>query len=116
MGRKNFAERLREQLEEDFRRFGEEAEGWKLIVVHPGGGGHICFDIFCPPGEEPEELEGFGYRADDCPYVREAGRSDYVCSEDLSHASIFNWDIVEVVNSLVEKGFKVRFMYRGEEY
>jgi hypothetical protein len=85
----------------------------KLIVVHPCVTGHICFDIFCPKDEIPEELKDFGYRVEDCPVVKKVGVEDYVCSEDLARAPHVSVEVLKTIIKLIEKGFKVEFIDIG---
>jgi hypothetical protein len=83
--------------------------GRRLIVVHPCATGYICFDIFCPKSEIPEELEGFGYRAENCPVVKKIGVEDYVCSENLGHSPRINMAVLKTIVKLIKMGFEVEF-------
>jgi hypothetical protein len=86
-----------------------------LIVIHPGPMPKtLCFDIFCPE-PIPIELRDFGYKYEDCPYVKALNRSDYVCSEDTAHIPEINIAVVEIINKLIEKGFKVKVIVIEEE-
>jgi hypothetical protein len=84
--------------------------GRKLIVVHPCATGYICFDIFCPKDEVPEELRGFGYRVEKCPVVRRFGLEDYVCSEDLAHPPYLSMAVLKTIIKLIKMGFEVEFV------
>jgi hypothetical protein len=89
--------------------------GWgvssrKLIAIHPCATGYICFDIFCPKSEIPEELDGFGYRVEHCPVVKKIGVEDYVCSEDLAHPPWFNLEVMKTIVKLIKMGFEVEFI------
>ena len=81
----------------------------KLIIVHPSPIGTLAFDIFCPKDEIPPELNDFGYRVEECPYVKEYGVEDYVASEDLGHILILNKKVLETIFRLIQKGFEVEF-------
>jgi hypothetical protein len=84
--------------------------GRKLIVVHPCATGYICFDIFCPRDEIPEELEDFGYRVKDCPVVKRIGVEDYVCSEDLAHPPYLSMAVLKTIIKLIKMGFEAEFI------
>jgi hypothetical protein len=90
----------------------------KLILIHPGlmvwGIECICFDIFCDPKELPPrlraELEGAGYRMEDCKYVKMLGGEDYYISLDLCHTWDDNMAILLIVFDLVKLGFEVKYI------
>ena len=96
----------------------KEMDKRKLILIHPGlvvwGIECICFDIFCDPRELPPrlraELEGAGYRMEDCKYVKMLGGEDYYLSMDLCHTWDDNMAILLIVFDLVKLGFEVKYV------
>jgi len=74
-----------------------------LIIVHPSVMGPPAFDVF---GDDEE----WGYKVEDCKYVKEAGRDDYSWSEDLCHIPSTNLAVQERINELIRRGFEVKFV------
>jgi len=74
----------------------------KLIIVHPNWRGVPAFDVY---GDDEE----FGYRMEDCRFVKREGLEDYSWSEDLDHTPEINTAVMAKINELIERGWKVRF-------
>jgi len=83
-----------------------------IILVHPNAFGRPAFDIF-GPDELREELKEWGYRNEDCPYVKKYASKmpfDYICSEDLEHIGIINDEVQMTINVLLERGIAIKFV------
>lgn len=87
-----------------------ENSGRGLIIVHPNPLGKPVFDVF----GLKEDLDEDWYKID-CRFVKAENRNDYVGSEDLMHFSERNREVIEKVNELIEKGYKVKFVGWDEE-
>ena len=74
----------------------------RLIIVHPSRLGIPCFDVY---GDDEE----FGYRMEDCPYVKREGLEDYSWSEDFLHIPEINATVEAKINELIKRGWIVRF-------
>ena len=93
-----------------------------IIIQHLGVWGY-AFDIFVHESVSTEkwveELREELYTVEKCPYViaflEKYKDYVYVGSEDLAHIEEFNKAVGQLINDLVNEGFKIRIVFSPEE-